>query len=132
MSDNNMTQSALTMRIESSEDDKLIVSFKAVGTLKHEDYELITPLIEEALAAHDHPRVYLLFDMTEFEGWELRAAWDDFKLGLKFSRNIEKMAFYGNKKWEEIAAKIANWFINGEAKYFEVYDTALTWLKQDS
>jgi len=30
--------------------------------------------------------------MTELQGWELRAAWDDFKIGLKHGGDFEKVA----------------------------------------
>ena len=38
------------------------------------------------------PKIQVLFDMTELQGWELRAAWDDFKIGLKHGGDFEKVA----------------------------------------
>ncbi len=109
-------------------DNEFFLSFKAVGTLTHEDYELITPIIDAALEGIKEPDVKVLFDASEFEGWELRAAWDDFKLGLKYGNEFEKIAIYGNKKWLETGAKISSWFFSGEIKYFEDYDEAIKWL----
>ena len=37
-------------------------------------------------------------DITELEGWELQAAWDDFKLGLKHNKEFCRVAVLGNKK----------------------------------
>ncbi len=51
------------------------VSIKATGKLTHEDYERMVPILEAALVKVNEPRVKVLFDATEFEGWELRAAW---------------------------------------------------------
>ena len=62
------------------------------------------------------------------EGWEARAAWDDFKLGIKHGKEFEKIAIYGNKSWQEIAAKVGSWFVTGEVKYFEHCDDALQWI----
>ena len=108
--------------------NEFFLSFKAVGTLTHEDYELVTPIIDAALEGVKDPKVKVLIDASEFEGWELRAAWDDFKLGLKHGNEFEKIAIYGKKEWLEIGAKISSWFLSGEIKYFENYDDAIAWL----
>ncbi len=110
--------------------NEFFLSFKAMGKLRHEDYEMITPMIESALVGVKHPKIKALFDATELEGWEVRAAWDDLKLGLKHGSEFEKIAMYGNKNWQALATKIGSWFISGEAKYFENYDTAVAWLQE--
>ncbi len=111
-------------------DNHFFISLKAVGTLTHDDYTIITPLIDSALNSVKEPVVNMFIDATAFEGWELRAAWDDLKLGLKHDKEIVKMALVGNKKWQEYIAKIGEWFMSGEMKYFEDPNEALTWLNQ--
>ncbi|MEX1665961.1 STAS/SEC14 domain-containing protein [Zhongshania arctica] len=118
----------LSIGIESVGSD-IFVSLKAQGKLSHQDYETIGPMIDSALAAVAEPKVKMLFDGSELDGWELRAAWDDFKLGLKHGNEFVKVALYGNKRWEEMAAKVGNWFVSGEVKFFDDYDQALSWLK---
>jgi len=105
------------------------LSLKAQGKLTHDDYKTITPLIDSALASVSKPKVRMLFDGSELQGWELRAAWDDFKLGLKHGSEFEKIAIYGNKRWEAMAAKIGNWFVAGEIKYFDNHNEAIAWLQ---
>ena len=117
----------LSIGIERTDDD-FFLSLKAIGKLTHDDYEIITPMIESALEGVDHPKIKAIFDGTELEGWELRAAWDDFKIGLKHGSEFEKIAIYGNKRWQEISAKVGSWFMSGEVKYFENRDDALEWL----
>lgn len=107
---------------------EFFLSLRAVGKLSHEDYQTITPLIDSALGEVKQPKVKALIDGTQLEGWEPRAAWDDFKLGLKHGSEFEKIAIFGNKGWQEKAAKIGSWFISGEVKYFEDEDDALAWL----
>ncbi|MDW6019075.1 STAS/SEC14 domain-containing protein [Vibrio plantisponsor] len=109
--------------------NEFIVSIKAVGRLTHDDYQVISPMIDAALIKVNQPKVKVLFDATELKGWELRAAWDDFKLGLKHGSDFDKIALYGNRDWQEVSAKIGNWFVSGEIKYFENYSDAVTWLK---
>jgi len=115
----------LSIGIERTDSD-FFIRLKAVGKLTHDDYEVITPMLNSALAAVEVPRVRALIDGTELEGWELRAAWDDLKIGVKHGRDFEKIAIYGNKNWQEIAAKVGGWFISGEVRYFDDEQSALT------
>jgi len=125
----NMTRHGLSIGIERVGND-FFLSLKAIGTLTHKDYEKINPMIDSALASISDPKVKVFIDGSELEGWELRAAWDDFKLGLKHGSEFDKIAIFGNKQWQEYAAKIGSWFISGEVKYFEDSDEALTWLQE--
>ena len=109
---------------------EFFLSLKASGKLTHEDYEKINPMIDSALEGVKDPNIKVFIDGSELEGWELRAAWDDFKLGLKHGNNFDKIAIFGNKKWQEYTAKVGSWFISGEVKYFEDADEALTWLQE--
>ena len=109
--------------------DNIYLKFKAIGKLTHHDYEIIIPMLEEALKEVKDPKVKALIDATELEGWELRAAWDDLKLGLKHGKEFTKIAIIGNKHWEEAATKMASWFMSGETEYFENYNAAIDWLQ---
>ena len=104
------------------------LNLKAIGKLTHEDYEKINPLVDGALAGVKDPHIKAFIDGSELEGWELRAAWDDFKFGLKHGNEFSKIAIFGNKSWQEYSAKLASWFISGEVKYFEDKAEALDWL----
>ena len=110
--------------------NEFFLSLKAVGKLTHKDYEIITPLIDSALEGVKDPKVKAFIDGSELEGWEIRAAWDDFKLGLKHGGEFDKIAIFGNKKWQEYTAKIGSWFISGEVKYFEDANSAFSWLQE--
>lgn len=121
----------LSIGIERVGDD-FFLSLKAVGKLTHADYEIITPLIDSALASVTEPNVDVLIDCTQLEGWELRAAWDDLKLGLKHNNEFNKIAIYGNKNWLEVAAKVGSWFMSGEIKYFDNLTNAAMWLKNSN
>ena len=107
---------------------KFFLSLKAVGKLTHEDYNIISPLIDSALEGVKDPKMTVFIDGSELEGWELRAAWDDFRLGLKHGKEFDKVAIFGNKKWQEYTSKFASWFVSGEVKYFDDSRKALGWL----
>ena len=118
----------LSIGIERINSD-LFLTLKAVGTLHHSDYEVIVPMIDSALAGVKDAKLKVFFDGTELEGWELRAAWDDLKLGLKHGREFKKVAILGNKRWLVMSAKIGSWFVAGDIKYFESETEALDWLQ---
>jgi hypothetical protein len=111
--------------------NQFFVKMKIVGRLTHDDYEMITPLLENALNGVEHPNISLLIDATNFEGWSLQAVWDDLKLGLKHNKDFYKIALVGNKSWQEYGVKISNWFSKGSIEYFEKTDDALAWLSQE-
>ena len=123
-----MKKHGVTINVERIGEDIFLI-LKAYGTLTHGDYEIITPTIDEALDGVQGEHVRALFDMEQFEGWELRAAWDDMKIGLKHGNQFKKIALYGHKKWQEIAAKIGALFTSGEVQYFENYEKAMEWVR---
>ena len=118
----------LSIGIETAGTD-IFLSLKAIGKLTHEDYQTITPILDAALQGVKQPQVKVLVDGTELEGWEPRAAWDDFRLGLKHGNVFGKIAIYGNKNWQQITARVGSWFISGEVRYFEDMQEALAWLQ---
>ena len=124
-----ITRHGLSIGIERI-DNRFFLTLKATGKLTHEDYEKITPMIDAALEGVNDPEVRVWIDGTELEGWEPRAAWDDFKLGLKHGREFNKIAIFGNKGWQKLASKIGAWFVSGEVRYFEDADEALNWLME--
>lgn len=109
---------------------RVFLTLKVKGKLSHHDYETITPMIDSALAEIKDSKIHALIDGTEFEGWEARAAWDDFKLGLKHGREFEKIAIYGHKQWQEVLARVGRWFVSGDIRYFENEDDAVEWLSE--
>ncbi|MGK0441471.1 MAG: hypothetical protein ACJA0N_001269 [Pseudohongiellaceae bacterium] len=123
----------LSIGIERVNSD-FFLSIKAIGKLTHDDYQKITPMIDSALEGVIDAQINVFMDCSELAGWELRAAWDDFKLGLKHGREFNKVAVYigteaGSKKWLEYGTKIAAWFMSGECQSFESEAKALAWLE---
>jgi len=107
----------------------IYIGMKAYGRLTHADYQKMMPLLDAALSGIPELSVDVLLDVTEFEGWELRAAWDDLQLGLRHGAEFRKIAVFGQRDWQAWAAKVTGWFISGEARYFDDRDAALAWLQ---
>ncbi|HIF9183876.1 TPA: STAS/SEC14 domain-containing protein [Photobacterium damselae] len=44
---------------------------------------------------------------------------------------VNKLALYENQQWLEVGAKVGNWFISGEVKWFDEPLDALNWLRSE-
>lgn len=108
--------------------NEFFISLKLTGKLTHEDYQAIIPIVESALDKVVSPSIDAFIDASSFQGWELRAAWDDLVFGLKHNNKFRKVAIYGHKDWLESVSKVGNWFVTGEVKHFTEATKALEWL----
>ena len=105
----------------------LDVTLKATGKLTHADYTVMVPMMQQAIQSIPNVKVNMLLDATEFEGWELEAAWDDFKFGMEYKDTFIKIAIAGTKSWQEYMAKMGDWFMHGEVKFFYDLNEAKEW-----
>jgi len=99
------------------------------GKLIDADYERFVPEFERL--AKRHGKVRLLFEMSQFHGWDAKAAWDDFKFGVKHHRDIERLAVVGEKKWQQRMTELSKLFITAEVRYFArtELEAARAWLE---
>ena len=102
-----------------------IVGFILSGKLHDEDYRTFVPLLDAAVAAQSKMRLFARFE--DFHGWDLRAAWDDFKFGLKHYASFERIALVGDRRWEEWMAIFCKPFTQAEVRYFNATDEAAAW-----
>lgn len=105
------------------------IALKASGTLTHADYQKLTPLLEARIA--ESGPLSAMMDMADFTGWELRAAWDDFILGITHMGDFERIALVGDRKWEELAARVADRLMKAKVRFFDVSqrDAAWAWIE---
>lgn len=98
------------------------------GTLSHRDYALFVPAFERLVAQHGKIRV--LFEMTNFHGWDAAALWDDIKFDLKHFSDIERLALVGDRRWEQWMAGFCRPFTTATIQYFDAsrIGDARTWL----
>jgi hypothetical protein len=108
-----------------------VVGVKLSGRLHDEDYRRFVPMIESILTAEGKVRLFVQFE--EFEGWDMHAAWDDFKFALNHYSDFERIAMVGDRRWEKWMASVCKPFTKAKVKYFDrsEVDAAWTWLRQD-
>lgn len=98
------------------------------GKLTHGDYEHFVPAFERL--AKQHGKIRVLFEMTDFHGWEGAALWDDIKFGLKHFSDIERLAMVGDKQWEKGMSVFCRPFTTATVRYFDhaAIENARAWL----
>ncbi len=103
------------------------LGFKLSGKLHDEDYKTFVPAID---AAAKSGKVRLLAQFHDFQGWDLKALWDDIKFSTTHCTKIERIALVGEKKWEQWMAKVCKPFTMAKIKYFDAsqVDAAKAWL----
>ena len=108
-----------------------ILEVRVSGKLVHEDYQRFVPIFDRLV--RQHGKIRLLFNMSDFHGWKLQAAWDDLKLGVKHFADIERIAMLGDKNWEKLMALFCRPFTKAKIRYFEsdAIAEARNWLKSD-
>jgi hypothetical protein len=87
------------------EDGGKVLIVHVSGKLTKADYHHFAPKFERLVRHHGKLRV--LFDMTDFHGWEDGALRENIKFDLKYFGDIERIAMVGEKKWQHGVADVA-------------------------
>jgi SpoIIAA-like len=104
-----------------------LVGVRAGGKLTDADYkEVLIPRLETLFHQHGKLRVLIFMDET-FEGWDLKAAWDDASLGLSHRTDFEKIAVVGPPAWVEWCIKVSGFLMRGEIRTFHSDQLAAAW-----
>ena len=103
------------------------IGFKFSGKVTAEDYDVLVPKLDEAIAASG--KINMLVVMGDFK-WRggLEGAKADFNFGTHQYRQVEKAAFIGEKKWQVWMVKIMDPFTRRtDEKFFEMGQLEDAW-----
>jgi len=100
------------------------------GKLAQADFECFGPEFDRLVGRHGKLRV--LFDLVDFHGWKVGAAWQDFKFSLAHFAHIERLAIVGETKWQHGMATCFRPFTKAAVRYFDHADFAKArrWLEE--
>ena len=110
----------------------ICVGFKFSGEITAEDYNVLVPKLDEAIAASGKINFMVLMDDFKWRGG-LEGAKADFEFGTHQYRQIEKAAFVGDKKWQKWMIKIMDPFTRRtDERVFDLdqLDEAWQWVKE--
>jgi len=107
-----------------------IVAFLLSGRLSHADYQAFLPRLEELIKVHG--RISVLLELTDFHGWDLDAAFDDFRFGMQHQDDFERIAIVGKGILQHWMALMAKPFIRADVQFFnqEQLGEAWDWLRE--
>ena len=108
-----------------------IIGFNVSGKLSDDDYKnIVIPEVEQGIDKFGE--INLLWEMEEFRGWGLHAAWDDFRFLKKYDKAIKRIAIVGDGEGERMMEKTLKLFTRAEVKYFDHArrQRAWIWLKE--
>lgn len=106
------------MSIELREENEgKLLEVLVTGKLTAADYEHFTPEVERLI--QQYGKINILFEMSEFHGWEAGAAWEDTKFGFRHFSDIGRLAVVGEKKWQEWMVTVCRPFTKAEIRYFD-------------
>ncbi len=108
-----------------------VIGLKLCGKLHDGDYKQFVPTMETILTTEGKVRLFI--QLEDFHGWDLHAAWDDLKFGLKHYSDFQRIAMVGDRKWEKWMAGFCKPFTTARVKYFDKseVDAAWKWLEDE-
>ncbi|MEZ9835500.1 STAS/SEC14 domain-containing protein [Vibrio breoganii] len=106
---------------------EVVILIKPVGKITKKALLLAKAFLEDAITESPEKSVRLIIDATIFNGWEYDAFLEDIKLGLQHRKDIDKIAFCGHQRWQEVIVELANYIMNAEVQYFEHLAEAELW-----
>jgi len=117
------------LKIEPDILNKTIV-LRVEGKLTEKDYKDLLPGLEALMAKVD--KVKFLILLHDFKGWDAKAFFEDVNFDARYRQHLGKIAIVGEHVWEELGARLANFFLPEELRYFAADQEAgaREWLKE--
>jgi hypothetical protein len=108
-----------------------VLEVRVTGKLTRPDYARFVP--EFTRVVREQGAIRVLFNMVDFHGWDIAALWDDGKLALEHSSNIERLAMVGDKTWEREMSVLCRIFTSAQVRYFDhaAIEEARAWLESN-
>lgn len=95
----------------------LILEARVSGTLTKENYEALENEFERALEAGAKIRIIIILD--NFDGWTMKAMWEDVKFDVKHFNDVDRIAVVGDTTAGKIVTTLFKPFTAAEVRYFE-------------
>jgi hypothetical protein len=105
----------------------------AIGSPPHGIFAVQGGVLDRLHLIGRHGRLRVLSDMRDFRGREAGALREDLQFSISHFSDIERVAFVGEKKWQEWKATFCQPFPRAKVAYFDQgeHDMALRWVANE-
>jgi len=103
--------------------------FKIVGKLSAGELKEFEQQLEFFIAEHRKHPIGILADLTDMQGAEWAARWEDMRFLQRHTNHIARMAVVGASRWEEVVAIVTAGaaVLQSETRYFESSEIGQAW-----
>ena len=107
------------------------IGIKIDRTLTEDEYDLLIPYLDR-LKQEIGP-LRLLFDMTECDGLNSQALWEELTDHLHQFQEMPRIAVVGDRQWMESGTKVFHPLLTTQVEYFmpDQLDEAWRWVKKN-
>lgn len=106
----------MSIKLKEESGGKVLIIHLA-GRLIETDYEEFVPDIEQLTMKHGNVR--LLFDVTDFPGWNAGVLWENTRFADKCFAGISRLAMVGEKNCQRGMAIFCKPFTRAITRYFD-------------
>lgn len=94
-----------------------LLEVEVSGKLTKDDYKRFVPEFERL---HDrNGKMRLMFEMSDFHGWEPGGLWEDIKFDARHFADLDRVAMIGDMRWEKAMATFCKPFTMAKVRYFD-------------
>jgi len=103
--------------------------FRVSGKVTADEVKAFLPQIELAIRERGKRTIGILADLSDMEGTDWSARWEEIRFLSKYAEHIERVAVVGARKWEELKAEILGGtvLIQAETRYYHGPDILHAW-----
>jgi hypothetical protein len=103
--------------------------FEVVGNITGDEVKAFEPQIEFLIRARKARPIGLLADVSQMEGADWKARWNEMRFLQKYTDHIARMAVVGADKWEEVVAVVlvGTAVLQAETRYFTAPEIVSAW-----
>ena len=103
--------------------------FKVVGKISGGEVKAFVPQIEFLIKERKERPIGILADLSEMEGADWKARWNEMRFLQKYTGHIARMAVVGADRWEEVVAMLlaGTAVLQAETRYFAISEIAPAW-----
>src|SRR6202161_4995048 len=103
--------------------------FKVVGRISGDEVTALEPQIAFLIKERKERPIGILADLSQMEGADWRARWDEMRFLQKYTDHIARMAVVGANKWEEVVAMVlaGTAVLQAETRYFTSSEINAAW-----